>query len=63
MKHRENKFIGAVVTGTKPWNSDYNVGLIVEQAETTESFRIMWMRHKDLTVDDRFLDIPLRESM
>ena len=60
MKHKDDntRLLGAVVTGTKPWNSDYNIGLVVAQAKTTESFRIMWMRHKDTTATDRFIDIP-----
>lgn len=54
----EHEIIGAIVLGAKPWNEDYNVGLVVEQAKkNVASFRIMWMRHKDSTVD-RFLDIP-----
>ena len=47
------KLLGAVVTGTKPWNSDYNVGLIVEQASSWESFKIMWMTHKDTPALDQ----------
>jgi hypothetical protein len=56
MKHKEDsmkKLLGAVVKGTKPWNSDYNVGLVVEQAPLTESFKIMWMTHKNNIVLDQ----------
>ena len=60
MRHRADntKLLGADVKGTKPWNSDYNIGLVVAQAPSTESFKIMWMRHRDSAEEDQFLDIP-----
>ncbi len=49
----ENEIIGAIVLGSKPWNSDYNIGLVVAQASSWESFKIMWMSQKDKPVLDQ----------
>ena len=49
----ENEIIGAIVMGSKPWNSDYNIGLVVAQAAATECFKIMWMNQKDNLVLDQ----------
>ena len=50
----ESEIIGAIVLGSKPWNEDYNVGLVVEQAKKdVASFKIMWMSQKDRPVLDQ----------
>ena len=52
MKHNEEiaeQLLGSVVTGTKPWNHSYNVGLVVAQSiseEKAETIKIMWMNRK-----------------
>jgi hypothetical protein len=54
MNHSEEateRFLGSVVTGSKPWNCKYNVGLVVAQSYETESFKIMWMNPKGKVVE------------
>ena len=52
MNHSEEiaeQLLGSVVTGTKPWNHSYNVGLVVAQSiseEKAETIKIMWMNRK-----------------
>jgi len=61
MNHKEEeairKLIGSVVTGNKPWNSEYNVGLVVDHSiqenEPATVIKIMWMNPKDTVVEKR----------
>lgn len=52
MSHNEEtaeQLLGSVVTGTKPWNNLYNVGLVVAKSQTEENsaaIKIMWMHPK-----------------
>jgi len=61
MNHKEEEaireLIGSVVTGNKPWNSEYNVGLVVDHSiqenEPATVIKIMWMNSKDTVVEKR----------
>ena len=57
--HCNNEIVGAIVMGSKPWNMEYNVGLVVEQAKpNVASYKIMWMNPKDKIIEGDFL-LPL----
>tara|TARA_B100001123_G_scaffold448478_1_gene609792 strand:- start:192 stop:461 length:270 start_codon:yes stop_codon:yes gene_type:complete len=55
-KHRNNEIVGAIVMGSKPWNMEYNVGLVVDQVKANvATYKIMWMNPRDKISGDDFL--------
>jgi len=52
-----DELLGSVVTGSKPWNCEYNVGLVVDSNHDwpSQAIRIMWMNHKDAEVEKRMI--------
>ena len=56
----EEHLIGSVVTGNKPWNHSYNVGLVVAQSyseERSSAIKVMWMNSKFKEKFDFFLGV------